>query len=760
MFRKLAYIICFVVVLGLLSSVSTAEPTWTHSSGTGDWNAPATWVTTEVNAIPTWNNNYTVPNNAIVAGGVVNVTGGTVQQGTGRCTIGSGATVNAYNMGVGVDQDFKVGLNLTMGYAAGVSTLNIIGSGTTAFCEQLQLGVNAGCSGIINVDSGAALTVGWWGCFVGMAGTGTVNLTGTGYMLIWDAIDGLEMTSNGHINIEAGYTQQYASSQYDPCNVYLSRFLGYANGGLITGYGGSRKVTVAKNGDWIMVTAAAAPMTVVTVQNVTAASAFDGSVPALNTTNGSGMTGDYHNKDYFSTWMTSLGGGGSSNPNPGTEPGATWIRYDFSGLYNLTSLWVWNYNEWTGRGLKDVVIEYTSDGTTWKKLGEYQIAKAPSEPNGYGYNNYAHNTTVYFNNALAKSVVITAKGGAGVGNWGDSGPYYGLSEVRFYGTAYANPHASEPNPVNGTIGMPLDTTLSWTAGTGAQSHNVYFGTTSPGTLQGNQTEKTFNPGTLAAGAAYYWRIDEVNGPNTVTGTVWSFATGRAASQCEPNGPCAGLETKTHAAVLPLSRNTFSGWPERHAAILNQINDQNELIFIGDSITQAWEASGLSVWNQYYAPHKAVNMGFSGDMTQNVLWRLYHGELEGISPKLAIVLIGTNNTYPPLGQVYTAEDIADGIKAVCCTIRRKLPNTKILIMAIFPRGQYPSPERDKNAAASILASQIADGKTIFYMDINSHFLDLNGTLSSSIFPDFIHPNAAGYLIWAQAMEPTIQELMGE
>jgi len=263
---------------------------------------------------------------------------------------------------------------------------------------------------------------------------------------------------------------------------------------------------------------------VVFVKQVTAASeSSQGTVPTINN---SGMIGDLHDNRYDTLWMTAVGASGSgyTNPHPGTyNPGSgawTWIKFNFNDVYHLGELWVWNYNENTGRGFKNVVIEYTSDGATWKKLGDYVFAQA------LGTTNYAHNTTIHFNGVEANSVIITTKKGVNTGNWGDNnplyGPLFGLSEVRFYYVHGSN--ASEPKPVNGAISMPLDTTLSWTAGVGAMSHNVYFGTTSPGTFRGNQTATTFNPGPLAAGTTYYWRIDEVNGPNTVTGTVWKFKT--------------------------------------------------------------------------------------------------------------------------------------------------------------------------------------------------------------------------------------------
>ncbi len=164
-----------------------------------------------------------------------------------------------------------------------------------------------------------------------------------------------------------------------------------------------------------------------------------------------------------------------------------------------------------------------------------------------------------------------------------------------------------------------------------------------------------------------------------------------------------------------------------------------------------------MWAKYYAPRKAVNLGFSGDRTQHVLWRLENGEIDGISPKLAVIMIGTNNSN---GKDNTAEEIADGIKVICRKLRKELPEMKILILAIFPRAPKPCPQRAKNEKASELASKIADGKMIHYLNINKQFLTEDGTLTKEIMPDFLHPNTKGYEIWAKAMEPKIAELMGE
>ena len=218
----------------------------------------------------------------------------------------------------------------------------------------------------------------------------------------------------------------------------------------------------------------------------------------------------------------------------------------------------------------------------------------------------------------------------------------------------------------------------------------------------------------------------------------------------------GLVEKSHSAMTPEHQHNW--WTVRHEQVLDRIqHGKVDLIFVGDSITHGWEDAGKELWNKYYTPRNAVNMGFNGDSTQHVLWRFDHGEIDGISPELAVLMIGTNNSN---GQENTAEEIADGIKAICAKMRYKLPQTKILMLGIFPRGEIPSPQREKNAKASKLASQIADNDIVYYLNINDHFLEADGTLSKDIMPDLLHPNENGYRIWAEAIEPTVAELMGE
>lgn len=202
------------------------------------------------------------------------------------------------------------------------------------------------------------------------------------------------------------------------------------------------------------------------------------------------------------------------------------------------------------------------------------------------------------------------------------------------------------------------------------------------------------------------------------------------------------------------------WLPRHNEKLAALKKQEkvDLLMIGDSITHGWEGGGRTVWDKFYAPRNAFNIGFSGDRTEQVLWRLEHGEVDGIAPKLAVIMIGTNNAGHRRDK---AEDTAAGIKAIVGQLRERLPETKILLLAIFPRGANSDDAlRKLNDATNKIIATYADNEHVFYLDINSTFLDDDGTLPKSVMPDLLHPNAKGYEMWAEAMEPTIQKLLGE
>jgi len=211
---------------------------------------------------------------------------------------------------------------------------------------------------------------------------------------------------------------------------------------------------------------------------------------------------------------------------------------------------------------------------------------------------------------------------------------------------------------------------------------------------------------------------------------------------------------TNTAVMPVPMNK-PGWMERHESMNAKARQGKiDLIYIGDSIVQRYEGVGKPVWDHYYAPRNALNLGISGDRTQHVIWRLGHGNIDGLNPKLAIVMIGQNN-----GGHNTAPEIAEGVTEVVKRIRTKLPNTKILLLGIFQRREKPTPERAVLAEANNIISKLADSSVI-YMDINSVYVQPDGTIPASLMPDFEHPSELGFKRWAEAIEAKVAELMGD
>jgi beta-glucosidase len=209
-------------------------------------------------------------------------------------------------------------------------------------------------------------------------------------------------------------------------------------------------------------------------------------------------------------------------------------------------------------------------------------------------------------------------------------------------------------------------------------------------------------------------------------------------------------------VTPVSREHEAWWKERHerANKQAQAGDAN-LIFIGDSITQGWEGEGAEAWKQYYEKRRALNLGFSGDRTQHVLWRLDHGNIETISPKAAVIMIGTNNSN---GNDNTAEEIADGITEIIQKLRAKLPKMKILLLGVFPRSPKPDGQREKLRKVNAIVSRLDDGKAVHYLDIGPKLMNADGSISAEIMPDFLHLSKKGYTIWAESIESKLVELL--
>jgi hypothetical protein len=229
------------------------------------------------------------------------------------------------------------------------------------------------------------------------------------------------------------------------------------------------------------------------------------------TIDGSGLDeNDLHSTEPLDMWIS------------GDEPLGTWIQYEFDKVHKLHEMWVWNSNQifegLFGFGLKDVTIEYSTDGADWTVLASVpQFAKAP------GTADYAHDTTVGFGGAVAKYVKLTA-----TSNWGGLLAQYGLSEVRFFSIPVT---AREPSPDSGATDVDVETSLAWRAGREAATHNVSLSTDEQAVIDGNApvttvTDTSYSP-SLDLGSTYFWRIDEVNEvemPTIWQGDVWDLTT--------------------------------------------------------------------------------------------------------------------------------------------------------------------------------------------------------------------------------------------
>jgi len=208
---------------------------------------------------------------------------------------------------------------------------------------------------------------------------------------------------------------------------------------------------------------------------------------------------------------------------------------------------------------------------------------------------------------------------------------------------------------------------------------------------------------------------------------------------------------TPRATYPVPR---VDWLVRFQGNLDKLKSgPYDLIFDGDSITDFWQTPGrgLEIWKARYGAIKMADFAISGDQVQHVLWRLQHGELAGQDPKLIMLMIGTNNGGED------PKEIADGIKLLLNEYETQCPDAHILLLGVFPRGAAAkAPIRDWIAKINAIISTYDDGKRVTYLDIGAKFLQPDGTLTKEIMPDFLHPSAKGYEIWADAIQPVIDK----
>ena len=219
-------------------------------------------------------------------------------------------------------------------------------------------------------------------------------------------------------------------------------------------------------------------------------------------------------------------------------------------------------------------------------------------------------------------------------------------------------------------------------------------------------------------------------------------------------------SRSHPIPLVNHRLVLASLLSLLGALPAQIAFQNgdKVAFLGDSITAGWAGNGKEVWAKAFAGYTPANFGIGGDRTQHVLWRVQNGELEApLKPKAVVLMIGTNNVGGD-----SPEGIAKGVTTIVETIRAKQPQAKILLLAVFPRGDKPTGKlgaaNDKIKQVNAIISKLNDDKNIFFLDIGSKFPQPEGALTKEIMPDFLHLSPAGYQIWADAIGPKLAELM--
>jgi len=251
---------------------------------------------------------------------------------------------------------------------------------------------------------------------------------------------------------------------------------------------------------------------------------------------------------------------------------------------------------------------------------------------------------------------------------------------------------------------------------------------------------------------------------------------KSGSMLAPSGPM-GVTPAGVAAVAPARKVDASaaiektdptgGFRKKHGEFLARGKaGPIGVLMLGDSITANW-TKAPHVYERYYGKWEPANFGIGGDQTQHVIWRIENGELDGIHPKVVVLLLGTNNSLS-----HTGEEIAAADKKIIELIRAKIPETKVLLLAIFPRG----PRRDGQgvvsesqtadaakrmaviATANALLAQLDDGANVRFLDVGHVFLRQDGKIPWQIMPDQLHPTAAGYQLWAEAMQPLLTAMM--
>ena len=241
--------------------------------------------------------------------------------------------------------------------------------------------------------------------------------------------------------------------------------------------------------------------------------------------------------------------------------------------------------------------------------------------------------------------------------------------------------------------------------------------------------------------------------------VGVLAIAIAASACASRAPRGAAIGAADSPSPRTDQNSLAA----HAELVEKAKSGRiDVYFVGDSITRRWGALDypdlLANWTSNFYGWNAANFGWGGDRVQNILWRLQHGELDGVQPRVFVVLAGTNNIGARRGDEGEAAEIARGVRAVVDVCRRKAPKATILLMAIFPRNDNMAYEPEVERINALLA-RLGDGRRIRFVSINDQLAASDGRLFDGMMADGLHPTAAAYQIWADALKPILRELLG-
>jgi lysophospholipase L1-like esterase len=228
---------------------------------------------------------------------------------------------------------------------------------------------------------------------------------------------------------------------------------------------------------------------------------------------------------------------------------------------------------------------------------------------------------------------------------------------------------------------------------------------------------------------------------------------------------AAEKSLAQAADEPVPRTDANSKLAHEQMLANLKKGRIDVYFEGDSITRRWRATDypqfLANWNENFFGWNAANFGWGADTIQNILWRMQNGELDGVHPKVIVLLAGTNNIGSFPASDAKVSDISKGIKALLQTMREKAPKATIILMGILPRndGRNPTAVMPSINKVNENIAAFADGKTIRYLNINDKLADKDGKLLEGMTGDRLHLSLKGYQVWADALKLLLTELLG-